>query len=62
MEVEIEIAERSAKNKGEVNKLRRDGNIPCVIYSAGTPSKSTESTVSPCKSRRISGIESTLND
>jgi large subunit ribosomal protein L25 len=37
MEKEIQIAERSAKTKGEANKLRRENQIPVCIYSKGKP-------------------------
>lgn len=33
MDVEIQIAERSAKTKGEAKRLRRDKQIPVCIYS-----------------------------
>lgn len=36
MEVEVEVFARNAKNKGEAKEHRREGNVPCVIYSSGT--------------------------
>src|SRR5438445_8839691 len=35
MEVEIEMFPRNAKNQGETKVLRREGKIPCVLYSKG---------------------------
>ena len=35
MEVEIEIFPRSATNQGETKVLRREGKVPCVLYSKG---------------------------
>lgn len=35
MDQEIQISERSAKTKGEANKLRRELQIPVCIYSKG---------------------------
>ncbi|MDB6081280.1 MAG: rplY [Chlamydiia bacterium] len=35
MDVEVEVFSRDAKNKGEAKKLRREGYVPCVVYSAG---------------------------
>jgi len=34
---ELQITERSAKTKGEVNQLRRERQIPVCIYSQGKP-------------------------
>ena len=33
--MKIQIAKRSAEKKSEVNKLRREGSIPAVIYARG---------------------------
>ena len=35
MVIELQIAARTAKNKGETKRIRREGKIPCVIYAAG---------------------------
>lgn len=37
MHPEVEIFPRPAKTKGETKKLRREGLIPCVVYSMGKP-------------------------
>jgi len=39
MDVEIPFVQRTAKNKGEVKKLRRDGKIPAVIYTQNNTSE-----------------------
>jgi large subunit ribosomal protein L25 len=35
MDVEIEFFPRKAQNRGETKALRRDGKVPCVLYSKG---------------------------
>lgn len=35
MEVEVEFFPRNAKNRGETKVLRREGKVPCVVYSKG---------------------------
>jgi large subunit ribosomal protein L25 len=35
MEVEIELFSRKKTKKSENNRLRREGKIPCVVYSKG---------------------------
>jgi len=36
MEVEVELIPRVIKSKGATKALRRQGTIPCVVYSKGT--------------------------
>lgn len=33
--MKLKTVQRAAKSKGEVNALRREGNIPCVLYIRG---------------------------
>ncbi len=35
MEVQLEVTQRSGKNKGEAKRLRQAGSIPCIMYSLG---------------------------
>jgi large subunit ribosomal protein L25 len=37
MHPEVDFFPRPAKTKGETKKLRREGFIPCVVYSMGKP-------------------------
>jgi large subunit ribosomal protein L25 len=36
MEVEMELFARDVKSKGQTKALRREGKIPCVVYSKGS--------------------------
>jgi large subunit ribosomal protein L25 len=39
MKADVKIFERTAKSKGENNRLRREQKIPIIIYSEGKPGK-----------------------
>lgn len=35
--MKLSVMPRAAEKKGEVNRIRREGNIPAIIYSGGKP-------------------------
>lgn len=38
--MKLNVEKRSADSKGETNRIRRDGDIPAILYSKGKPGES----------------------